>query len=242
MFGISYGELFLLVGATAALIGPKDLPIISRTAGRLAGRAIGYVQLARSQFDNVMQQSQASQVHKELKDAMAQLEAIRYEMRSISMLNANPLSRRLVDNIDQTPSSNVGDVRESLETENTPNSTVYKPHIEPTNGGSIPTTTKVSKTSESCNMHSQATAYARLAELSTLKIGSLQSDMDAGKLTDDVDLLNVLPLSAESTGILPNRPDDVKGSDILLEAIVEAEVAQKAKEFFTQPENQIKYE
>ncbi|KAJ0035829.1 hypothetical protein Pint_24685 [Pistacia integerrima] len=62
MFGISYGELFLIIGATAALVGPKDLPIIARTAGRLAGRAIGYVQLARGQFDNVMQQSQARQV------------------------------------------------------------------------------------------------------------------------------------------------------------------------------------
>ena len=111
MFGISYGELFLLVGATAALvgtlslslfcildsngftwnfyiselwgslalwkccleaknwngfliIGTKDLPVIARTAGRLAGRAIGYVQLARGQFDNVMHKSQASQVLK----------------------------------------------------------------------------------------------------------------------------------------------------------------------------------
>jgi Sec-independent protein translocase protein TatA len=62
MFGISYGELFLLIGATAALVGTKDLPIVARTAGRLAGRAIGYVQLARGQFDNVMQQSQARQV------------------------------------------------------------------------------------------------------------------------------------------------------------------------------------
>ena len=43
-------------------LGPKDLPIIARTAGRLAGKAIGYVQLARGQFDNVMQQSQARQV------------------------------------------------------------------------------------------------------------------------------------------------------------------------------------
>ena len=44
------------------IAGPKDLPIIARTAGRLAGRAIGYVQLARGQFENVMQQSQARQV------------------------------------------------------------------------------------------------------------------------------------------------------------------------------------
>lgn len=45
-----------------ALLGPKDLPIIARTVGRLAGRAIGYVQLARGQFDNIMQQNQARQV------------------------------------------------------------------------------------------------------------------------------------------------------------------------------------
>jgi len=32
---------------------------------------------------------------------------------------------------------------------------------------------------------------------------------------------------------------DVKGSDIVLEAIVEAEVAHNAKEFFSQPQNQI---
>lgn len=36
--------------------------MIARTAGRLAGRAIGYVQMARGHFENVLQQSQASQV------------------------------------------------------------------------------------------------------------------------------------------------------------------------------------
>ena len=44
------------------VVGPKDLPRIARMAGRLTGRSIGYVQLARGQFDNVMQQSQARQV------------------------------------------------------------------------------------------------------------------------------------------------------------------------------------
>ncbi|XP_068498009.1 uncharacterized protein [Phaseolus vulgaris] len=112
MLGFSYGEIFLLLGATAALIGwvgPKDLPIISRTAGRLAGRAIGYVQLARGQFENVMQQSQARQaitscfqVHKELHDTMTQLDAIRHEIRTISIMNPGPLTRSFVDSPDQT--------------------------------------------------------------------------------------------------------------------------------------------
>lgn len=95
MFGISYGELFLILGATAALIGmftlssylfhtslchfykylyssmyiwfvgPKDLPKIARTAGRLVGRSVGYIQMARGQFDSVMQHSQATQVLEE---------------------------------------------------------------------------------------------------------------------------------------------------------------------------------
>lgn len=33
--------------------------------------------------------------------------------------------------------------------------------------------------------------------------------------------------------------ENAKGSDILLEAVVEAEVANKAKDFFSQPQNQI---
>ncbi|CAK7346491.1 unnamed protein product [Dovyalis caffra] len=244
MFGISYGEFFLLLGATAALIGPKDLPKIARTAGRFAGRAIGYVQVARGQFDSVMQQSQARQVHKELQDTMSQLEAIRHEIRSISILNPGPVTRRLVDNIDHTPSTNANGHPENVDAENVPNATISKAYTEQTAGESIPTAniSKVSgaKASDSCNMHSRATAYARLAESSALKTGSVQSGADAGELTGDIGLLNVLPVSAESTGLLPNRQDDVSGSDIVLEAILEAEVAHNAKDFFSQPENQIK--
>lgn len=43
-----------------------------------------------------------SQVHKELQDTMSQLEAIRHEIRTISFMNPGPLTRRIVDNIDQT--------------------------------------------------------------------------------------------------------------------------------------------
>lgn len=33
--------------------------------------------------------------------------------------------------------------------------------------------------------------------------------------------------------------ENIEGSDIVLEAVVEAEVARNAKNFFSQPENQI---
>ncbi|XP_012571228.1 uncharacterized protein [Cicer arietinum] len=222
MLGFSYGEIFLLLGATAALIGPKDLPIISRTAGRLAGRAIGYVQLARGQLETVMQQSQARQVHKELQDTMAQLDAIRHEIRSISIINPGPLTRRL-DNLDQTFISDdnmkpkddgVNNLISSLTKDSTP----------------LP--------SNSRNMQSQATTYARLAEAPAIKNGSLANSTEVGKIEDDLQLI-VLPVSAENTGLLPNRGTDVKGSDIVQEAILEAEVAHNAKEFFSQPQNQV---
>ncbi|XP_020520156.1 uncharacterized protein LOC110006851 isoform X2 [Amborella trichopoda] len=41
--------------------GPKDLPIIARAAGRLAGRAVGHVQTARGHLQDVLQMSQARQ-------------------------------------------------------------------------------------------------------------------------------------------------------------------------------------
>ncbi|KAK2401669.1 sec-independent translocase TatB protein [Trifolium repens] len=225
MLGFSYGEIFLLLGATAALIGPKDLPIISRTAGRLAGRAIGYVQLARGQFESVMQQSQARQVHKELQDTMAQLDAIRHEIRSISIINPGPLTRSL-NNLDQAPISNETDNR--------------KPEVAGVNT-SISSFTKDSTPlpSNSFNMQSQATTYARLAEAPAIKNGSLASSTEVEKTKDGLQLI-VMPVSAENTGLLPNRGGaDVKGSDIVQEAILEAEVAHNAKEFFSQPQNQI---
>ncbi|XP_057957496.1 uncharacterized protein LOC131150659 isoform X2 [Malania oleifera] len=223
MLGISYGELFLILGATAALIGPKDLPIIARTAGRLAGRAIGYVQLARGQFESVMQHSQAREVHKELQDTMAQLEAIRHEIRSISFMNPGPMTRRLVDNLDQTSSAGNG-VPERIDTD-----TKSTPSLDS------------SASTDLTNVHSKATAFARLANSAALKAGSVEKSAEVDMLNNES--LPVLPVSAQSAGLLQNRQDNnVKGSDIVLEAILEADVAHNAKDFFAQPQNQIKYE
>lgn len=52
-------------------------------------------------------------------------------------------------------------------------------------------------------MHSQAMTYAKLAESATLKTASLKAG--GVNLNDDDGLFTVLPVSAESTGLLPNR-------------------------------------
>jgi len=62
------------------------------------------------------------------------------------------------------------------------------------------------------------------------------------ELTDESGSIVVLPVSAESAGLLPKRKAGAKGSDIILEAILEADVAKNAKEFFSQPQNQLKSE
>ncbi|PKA56968.1 hypothetical protein AXF42_Ash002272 [Apostasia shenzhenica] len=232
MFGISYGELFLIIGATAALIGPKDLPVVARAAGRLAGRAIGYVQMARGQFESVMQQSNVGEVHKELQDAMAQLEAIRYEIRSISVMNPITFSRRL--DVKEPPANEGASVKSEgnhtpvLNTSNVACHHVSSPLRDLNSSDTIPS-----------SLYSQAMVYARLAETPTIKSGSYKTDGNVEILNGGDDLPSVLPVSAEAAGLFPKRSGDVKGSDIVLEAIVEAEVAHSAKQFFSLPENQL---
>ncbi|CAK9311152.1 unnamed protein product [Citrullus colocynthis] len=238
MLGISYGELLLLIGATAAFIGPKDLPMIARMAGRMAGRAIGYVQLARGQFDSVMQQTQARQVHKELQDTLAQIDAIRHEIRSISILNPGPLTQRLMDN-PELKAADGGVTSDSAKEKPTVEITPVAKKIAP-----AANILKVA-TSEISNEHSRATTFARLAESPTIKNGSsalLPITKDEETLSDEFELPMVLPISAENAGLLPKRPEEFKGSDIMLEAVLEAEVAHNAKEFFSRPQNQTKQE
>lgn len=66
------------------------------------------------------------------------------------------------------------------------------------------------KTSGFVDLHSQATAYARLAESETLKTGSLSSITEKENIIDESTLFTVLPISAESAGMLPDR----KGNDL----------------------------
>ncbi|CAL5436838.1 unnamed protein product [Camellia sinensis] len=207
------------------LLLSSDLPIIARTAGKLAGRAIGYVQLARGQFDTIMHQTQARQVHKELQDTIAQLEAIRHEIRTVSFMNPGPLTRRLVDNLDQTSAASGNNEPEKPDTAN-----------RSTNSGFSDSSTN----SGFSDMHSQATAYAKLAESTAINSESVESNEVINELTDESGIM-VLPVSAKSTGLLPDRKDNAEGSDIMLEAILEAEVARNAKDFFAQHQNQIKW-
>jgi len=55
------------------------------------------------------------------------------------------------------------------------------------------------------NLHSQAMTYARLSEAPGLKADYSLSGDNQEQLKENNGLLNVLPISAESAGLLPNR-------------------------------------
>ncbi|CAI9105878.1 OLC1v1004900C5 [Oldenlandia corymbosa var. corymbosa] len=172
-----------------------------------------------------MQQTQARQVHKELQDTIAQLEAIRHEIRTISFINPSPLTRRFADSVETLP-NNV-----EIKPDNSGKESILGIPKAKDNG---------SPTLDPSDIHSQATAYAKLTESASLSTSSANNEI-LSELTDESGL-TILPVSAESAGLLPRRKDHIAGSDIVLEAMLEAEVAHNARDFFSRPENLMKPE
>lgn len=237
MLGLSYGEVFLILGATIAVIGPKDVPRVARAAGRLAGRAVGYVQSARGQMEHILHQSQANQVHKELQDTMAQLEAIRHEIRNISIMNPTPMTRRIIEESGSMPPNDdhVDKGSKNLDHTHRASDGIQK------NMESISMVLNTAAPS-SVQLQCRAAAYARLAESPGVKDKCFgASDAYSSRQQENLESLPkagqtmILPVSAESAGLLP-KCKEFTGSDVVLEAILEADVAHHAKEFFKQSE------
>ncbi|XP_074591017.1 uncharacterized protein LOC141846890 isoform X1 [Curcuma longa] len=268
MFGISFGQLFLVIGAAAVLVKPKDLPVVAKTAGRLVGKAVGHVLLFRSQLQPFIQQSEATKVHKELRDAIAQYEVIRHEIRNLGILHPDPFSRRL-DIPESQQSATGSDVADKTNEENAKPTTIPQ-DLNRTNSASsrlhsqassyaqlvqdLATKSETSGTQEDATkpnisvdfdkensastLHSQAVAYAKLAEALDNESHPATHETEV-KPNAEGGLANVLPVSAETLGLLPKRSEEINGSDIMLEAMLEEQVAHKAKDFFSQPENQL---
>lgn len=59
--------------------------------------------------------------------------------------------------------------------------------------------------SPSSDMHNQATAYARLAESAALRSEATNTNNEVMSELTDESGLTVLPVSAQDTGLLPNR-------------------------------------
>ncbi|CAO2142005.1 unnamed protein product [Urochloa humidicola] len=261
MLGFSTGQLLVILGACSVMMKPSDMVKIARTAGRMTGRAVGRLIVARRQLDEILGQSAVTQVRKELKDAMTQLDSIRYEVQNLSRLTPGQFNMRQhntgMDEARAPDASHVSvtkpeefrheirsiiceEMESFLRTRSDPPqnfaSTAEARKVDVADDhASLKSKDMKAADTGLTNLHSQAMTYARLSEAPGLKTGSSLSGNYREQLKEDNGLLNVLPISAESAGLLPSRSGGPTGSDLVLEAVLEAEVAENAKYFVSQP-------
>lgn len=57
MFDISLVQVGLLLGAGVFVLGPSELPVVSRFAGRACGRAVRFVLDARKQWEEIAKET-----------------------------------------------------------------------------------------------------------------------------------------------------------------------------------------
>lgn len=262
MLGVSTGQLLVILGACSIMMKPSDMIKIARVAGRMSGRAVGHLMLFRRQMDDILEQTAAKKVNKELKDAMTQLDSIRYEVQNLSRLTPSQFVMRQ-QNTAGMAEAGTHDATKAEEFRHEIRSMI-RDEIERTNpnpftrslGNPDPIKNSVSMTETrkpddcptkliskdmnlantgSTDLQSQATMYARFTEAPGIKMSASCGE----QFKENNGLLNVFPVSAESAGLLPSRSDEPKGSDLVLEALVEEDVAKKFKLFVSQPHDQL---
>ncbi|CAD6256745.1 unnamed protein product [Miscanthus lutarioriparius] len=249
MLGFSTGQLLVILGACSVMMKPSDMVKIARTAGRMTGRAVGRLIVARRQLNEILGQSAATQVNKELKEAMTQLDSIRYEVQNLSRLTPGQFMMKQHNTGTSDSSDGSATKQEEFrqeirsiirdEIKNFVSTTEARKHEVADEPTTLKSTDMKMANSGLTNLHSQAMTYARLSEAPGLKMGSSLSGNYQEQFKESNGLLNVLPISAESAGLLPSRPDGPTGSDLVLEAVLEAEVAENAKLFVSQPHDQL---
>ncbi|KAL2652765.1 hypothetical protein R1flu_020893 [Riccia fluitans] len=245
MLGLSPGEVALIMAAAFAVFGPKDIPIIARAAGRLAGKAVGYVQSARGSLDGVMQRAQVQEVHKELQETMAQLEAIRHEINSgISLVNPGPMTRRIL-NVDAPGAKPVSSHIKTEAEEMSASHVHTKQSIIGQNLGTQIASQMQSlqhaasatrSSSDTLDAIPPSTTRAAVPWIRVKPVAEPAQPTQQGlHPRESLKDITVLPISALSAGLLPARTEPLPGgSDLVYETIVERKVAFDTAEFFKQ--------
>ncbi|CAM6019387.1 unnamed protein product [Sphagnum balticum] len=222
VLGLSWGQLALVLGASVALFGPKDIVLIGRAAGKLTGKAVGYIQTARGQFDPILQRSEINTVHKELQETMAQLEAIRHEMRTgLSILNPGPMTRQVMDSAAPGLLKPV-EIKETGDCAELQRASQNEIRTEPRNMHPATVSPEVAV------VHSGLTA--------SLQVSESKGSEDARSRTSPQEVV-VLPISAVDAGLLPSKPGLLSGgADLVFASVVERKVAFDSKKFLEQGE------
>eukprot|EP00960_Hanusia_phi_P007878 225753-Hanusia_phi.AAC.1 len=78
----SWGEMFVVFGASAMLFGTKDLPIFSRKLGTLIGRGVASLRRMKDEYAKASQFSEFGELHQEMRKTLFEINSIQSEIRS----------------------------------------------------------------------------------------------------------------------------------------------------------------
>lgn len=225
MLGISYLELLFLLGLGSVILGPKDLPRVARYAGQATGRAASFLTVARSRFTKFSEEAHLDKLHAEMQQSMQQLSAIQSELRgNINFMNPGPVARRAM----KMPAAQATSAQASHAYEHSHQQSSQDQGK--TNSSKMASSPAASSFAASA-IEMTATMNKKLAHTSELLQQQTAQKSD-GQLT-------ALPLSAVAMGKAPGRSGSIPtGSDILLDALREEEVAAQAQQFLETDQGQ----
>ena len=81
--GFSYGEILGTSLAAIVVLGPKDVPIIAKTLGRLSGKMVGYSHVYREKVERILDESgdEVKELREEMRGTTKALENVVGEIR-----------------------------------------------------------------------------------------------------------------------------------------------------------------
>ncbi|MBV4398149.1 Sec-independent protein translocase protein TatB [Advenella alkanexedens] len=109
MFGLSFGELFVIGMVALIVIGPERLPKVARTVGHLVGRAQRYVNDVKSDIQREVDIQEISKIKNEMQSSLQ-------DMKSSFEDTAKSL-RNPVEQLEQELTSAGDQVRQTLSPE-----------------------------------------------------------------------------------------------------------------------------
>mmetsp|Transcript_21419 Transcript_21419/g.59474 ORF Transcript_21419/g.59474 Transcript_21419/m.59474 type:complete len:256 (+) Transcript_21419:256-1023(+) len=226
--GLSFSELVVILGAGVAILGTKDISRGMRSAGLLAGRAVGFLFQARSAAYKYAQEAQLVELHKEVTHGVQQLDAVRRDLNSGVRFFSNPVT------FASSSMMGSGQVGSGLQTKTTtPIASSSAGSSGPNLGGSSNSYPKMAYPSPPPPPKQQQ--QARQFPEPHIQVPSHPAPMNSGA---DGHGLPMIPVSAVAAGRAPKWDDRVPtGSDILLDALMEQKVAMHAKSFLESQES-----
>ena len=137
MFDIGAPELFVIAVVLIVVVGPKDLPAMLRTFGRMVSKLRGMAGEFRSQFDEALREAELDEVRKAVSDVqkLNPTTAMREAMDPFRKAN-DEMKRTLKDADRSTPERSDATVEEDIELfdepMNEPPDTVVRDEAKPT--------------------------------------------------------------------------------------------------------------